>query len=73
MKSKRSLQSTTKVQDVLLQVNVAREASKTGMTVEEFPEIRDYAKTLPHVRVTGLDVYGAIFDDPEEASSNLSA
>ena len=32
-----------KIQDVLLQVNVAREASKTGMTVEEFPEIRDYA------------------------------
>ena len=31
------------------------------MSVEEFPEIRDYAKTLPHVRVTGLDVYGAIF------------
>ena len=24
------------------------------MTVEEFPEIRDYAKTLPHVRVRGL-------------------
>ena len=32
-----------KIQDVLLQVNVAREASKTGMTVEEF-RIRDYAK-----------------------------
>ena len=50
-----------KVQDVLLQVNVAREASKTGMSVEEFPEIRDYAKTLPHVRVRGL------IDDPQEA------
>jgi len=56
-----------KVQDVLLQVNVAREASKTGMSVEEFPEIRDYAKTLPHVRVRGLMCMAPFFDDPEEA------
>ena len=56
-----------KVQDVLLQVNVAREASKTGMTVEEFPEIRDYAKTLPHVRIRGLMCMAPFFDDPEEA------
>ena len=35
-----------KVQDILLQVNVAREASKSGMSVEDFPEVRDYAKTL---------------------------
>ena len=56
-----------KVQDVLLQVNVAREASKTGMSVEEFPDIRDYAKTLPHVRVRGLMCMAPFFDDPEEA------
>ena len=56
-----------KIQDVLLQVNVAREASKTGMTVEEFPEIRDYAKTLPHVRVRGLMCMAPFFDDPQEA------
>ena len=43
-----------KVQDILLQVNVAREASKSGMSVEDFPDIRDYAKTLSHVRVKGL-------------------
>ena len=43
-----------KIQDVLLQVNVAREASKSGLTVEDFPEVRDYAKTLPNVRVKGL-------------------
>ena len=56
-----------KVQDVLLQVNVAREAYKTGMSVEEFPEIRDYAKTLPNVRVRGLMCMAPFFDDPEEA------
>ena len=51
-----------KIQDVLLQVNVAREASKTGMAVEEFPEIRDYAKTL-----RGLMCMAPFFDDPQEA------
>ena len=56
-----------KIQDVLLQVNVAREASKTGMTVEEFPEIRDYAKTLPHVRVRGLMCMAPFFDDTQDA------
>ena len=50
-----------KIQDVLLQVNVAREASKTGMTVEEFPEIRDY------VRVRGLMCMAPFLDDPQEA------
>ena len=46
---------------------MAREASKTGMAVEEFPEIRDYAKTLPHVRVRGLMCMAPFFDDPQEA------
>ena len=56
-----------KVQDALLQVNVAREASKSGMAVEEFPTVRDYANTLPHVRVRGLMCMAPFFEDPEEA------
>ena len=56
-----------KVQDILLQVNIAREESKSGMSVEEFPDIRDYAKTLPHVRVRGMMCIAPFFDDPEEA------
>ncbi|WP_308525863.1 YggS family pyridoxal phosphate-dependent enzyme [uncultured Veillonella sp.] len=56
-----------KVQDVLLQVNVAREASKSGMAVEEFPTGRDYANTLPPVRVRGLMCMAPFFEDPEEA------
>lgn len=55
-----------KIQDVLLQVNVAREASKTGMTVEEFRNTR-LCKTLPHVRVRGLMCMAPFFDDPQEA------
>lgn len=56
-----------KIQDVLLQVNVAREASKSGLTVEDFPEVRDYAKTLPNVRVRGLMCMAPFFENPEEA------
>jgi len=56
-----------KVQDILLQVNVAREASKSGMSVEDFPDIRDYAKTLPHVRVKGLMCMAPFFENPEDA------
>ena len=37
------------------------------MSVEEFPEVRDYAKTLPHVRVRGLMCMAPFFEDPEEA------
>ena len=55
------------IQEVLLQVNVAREESKSGMDVEEFPTIREYAKTLPNVRVKGLMCMAPFFDDPEEA------
>ena len=55
------------VQEILLQVNVAREESKSGMDVEEFPAIRDYAKTLPNIRVKGLMCMAPFFDDPEEA------
>lgn len=43
-----------KVQPVLLQVNVAREESKFGMDVEEFPAMCEQAKALSHVCVEGL-------------------
>ena len=56
-----------KVQDVLLQVNVAREESKSGLSVEEFPEVRDFASTLPHVRVRGLMCMAQFYDNPEDA------
>ncbi len=55
------------IQEVLLQVNVAREESKSGMDVEEFPAIREYANALPNVRVKGLMCMAPFFDDPEQA------
>ena len=55
-----------KVQDILLQVNVAREESKFGMEVEDFPRISALAKELPHVRVCGLMCMAPNFDNVED-------
>jgi len=43
-----------KIQPVLLQVNVAREESKYGMAVEDFPHICRLASSLSHVCVQGF-------------------
>ena len=55
-----------KVQDILLQVNVAREESKFGMDVEEFPAMCELAKTLANVRVQGLMCIAPNFEQVED-------
>ena len=55
-----------KVQDILLQVNVAREESKSGMSVEEFPHLVQLAAGLSHVRVRGLMCIAPNYDDVEQ-------
>ncbi len=55
-----------KVQDILLQVNVAREESKFGMEVEEFPAMCELAKTLANVRVQGLMCIAPNFEHVED-------
>lgn len=55
-----------KVQDILLQVNVAREESKFGMEVEEFPAMCELAKSLANVRVQGLMCIAPDFEHVED-------
>jgi pyridoxal phosphate enzyme (YggS family) len=56
-----------KVCDILVQVNIAREATKSGAGAGElFELVRDIAR-LPHVRVMGLMTMPPFFDDPEGA------
>lgn len=56
-----------KVCDVLIQVNIACEATKCGITSEEvFKLVRDVAM-LPNLRVKGLMTMPPFFDDPEGA------
>ena len=42
------------VQDILLEVNVAREESKGGVTPEALPALAELALGCPHVRLRGL-------------------
>lgn len=42
------------VQDILLEVNVAREESKGGILPEELPALAEAALACPHVRLRGL-------------------
>ena len=42
------------VQDILIQVNIGAEASKSGLSPDELPALLDAAAALPGVRVRGL-------------------
>ena len=54
------------VQDVLLEVNIAGEASKSGFSPEEIPEALAFAAELPALRVRGLMAIPPICASPEE-------
>lgn len=53
--------------DILVQVNVAQEASKSGTTTREALDLIRQVSLLPHLRVRGLMTMPPFFDDPEAA------
>lgn len=53
--------------DILVQVNVSGEASKSGTTTSEAIELVRAISRLPQVRVQGLMTMPPFFDDPEAA------
>lgn len=56
-----------KIQEILVQVNVAREESKSGATLAATPAlVRDISR-LEHVRIKGLMTMPPFFGDPERA------
>lgn len=54
-----------KVQDILIQVNVANETQKSGISVEALPELIRHVSTLKNVRVCGLMNIAPFVEDPE--------
>ena len=54
------------VQDVLLEVNIAGEAAKSGFAPEDIPKALDFASTLPGVRVRGLMAIPPICSFPDQ-------
>lgn len=53
--------------DILVQVNIAGEETKSGTSASELTDLVAAMATLPHVRVRGLMTMPPFFDDPEEA------
>jgi pyridoxal phosphate enzyme (YggS family) len=56
-----------KVQDVLIQVNQAGEATKSGVEPAAAPPLLQEVARLPHLRVLGLMTMPPWFPDPETA------
>ena len=54
------------IQDVLLEVNIGSEASKSGFSPDEIPEILRFSSTLEAVRVRGLMCIPPICENSEE-------
>lgn len=55
-----------KIQDILLEVNVAREESKTGFMVEEVMDAVFAIHRLPNVRIRGLMTIAPFVENSEE-------
>lgn len=63
--SKESLKAGIET-NVLLQVNVAEEESKFGISVEELPKLISHISTLEGIRVKGLMTIAPYEDNPEK-------
>jgi pyridoxal phosphate enzyme (YggS family) len=53
--------------DLLVQVNVSGEASKSGTSLDEAVSLVRQVAALPHLRIRGLMAMPPFFDDPEGA------
>jgi pyridoxal phosphate enzyme (YggS family) len=56
-----------KIMPVLVEVNIGREASKTGLLPEEVDDLVRRVSDLQHIRVQGLMTMGPRFGDPQDA------
>ena len=56
-----------KVQDILVQVNISREETKSGIEAEEATELVRQISRLENVRIQGLMTMPPFFDAPERA------
>jgi PLP dependent protein len=69
----RQAQKAGKVQDVLIQVNIGGETSKSGVSAVALTDLLYGIHHLPHVRVRGLMTLPPFFDDPERSRPCFSA
>ena len=53
-------------QDILLQVNISQEATKSGMDIDEVERMIEFAEKMDCVKVKGLMTIGSLYADLEE-------
>ena len=61
------------VQDVLLEVNIGREAAKSGLAPEDVAKTVEFASPLEHVRVRGLMAIPPAAASPDETRPYFAA
>jgi hypothetical protein len=59
--------------DILIQVNISGESSKSGTSEDETLQLVRAVAQLPHVRIQGLMTMPPFFDDPEAARPFFAA
>ena len=62
-----------KLCDILIQVNISHEQTKSGTTSEQLLELVTGVATLPHLRIKGLMTMPPFFDDPDAARPYFAA
>lgn len=55
------------VQDILIQVNIAGETQKSGITEDSLPQLAEEVMDMGGVRLVGLMTMPPFFDEPERA------
>ncbi|MBF0496320.1 MAG: YggS family pyridoxal phosphate-dependent enzyme [Deltaproteobacteria bacterium] len=59
--------------DVLIEVNIALEATKAGVAATQVPRLIEAVMACPHLNLQGLMTMPPFFDDPEEARPYFAA
>ena len=61
------------VQDILLEVNVAQEPTKSGVNLEDLENLLRTCAALPHLRVRGLMTMPPWYEEPEKVRPYFKA
>ncbi|MBF0549021.1 MAG: YggS family pyridoxal phosphate-dependent enzyme [Deltaproteobacteria bacterium] len=59
--------------DILIEINIALEATKAGVTAPQVPRLIEAVMACPHLNLQGLMTMPPFFDDPEEARPYFAA
>lgn len=62
-----------KIQDILVQVNISEEATKSGVSIQDTQQLLEDLSDLDHLAVKGLMTMPPFFNDPEKVRPFFAA